>query len=401
MKTSRRNQEENKPYAGVIFALLYSVILSFLQFLSGADKEGLIQIAVFSLMLGGIASLSIRKCYPVSETDPIISNKRKRIFWLFTYISMFLSALFSFFPNTMWVFMPVYIILSLFSTPFIGTVVASVLLTGCTIITGSGIIIFFLYFISGVFAVIIFLPLTLEMKFGLPAFLSGLCLLACEVSGIILSVNQRLDLQLFILPLANCLISIIIIYSAFRGYSTAFLYKYSDLYQTLCDTENDYLLELKDTSPKSYMVSIHTAYFCDRISTAIGLDKDIVKCAGYYHELTPTDIESRDAFYDEMGFTGALMDILDEYKDYSLNPGVSIERIESAVLIISRTIVMTVMAVFEKDINTELDSSKLTDAVFDRFIKRGNFNSCDITFADINAMKKIFKEEKLYYDFLR
>ena len=47
------------------------------------------------------------------------------------------------------------------------------------------------------------------------------------------------------------------------------------------------------------------------------------------------------------------------------------------------------------------NSVKLTDAVFDRFIKRGNFNECDITFSDINRMKKIFKEEKLYYDFLR
>ena len=149
------------------------------------------------------------------------------------------------------------------------------------------------------------------------------------------------------------------------------------------------------------MLSIHTAYFCDRISQALSLDKDVVKCAGYYHELTPADPEDRENFYDDMGFTVSLREMLDEYKEYSLNPGVSIKRIESAALIISRTVVMTVMAVFEKDKNAQLDSVKLTDAVFDRFIKRGNFNECDITFSDINRMKKIFKEEKLYYDFLR
>ncbi len=385
----------------MIFTLIYAGILCFLGFLSGSDDQEMIQRAVFSLMLGGTVSLCVRKSYPVSDTDPDISVKRRRVFWILLYISMFLSVLFSYFPNTIWVFMPVYVILSLFSTPFIGVCTASVLLVGCSIITGCGALVFFLYFMSGIFAVIVFLPVGNEMKFGLPAFLSSLCLLACEICGIIITVNSKLDIQLFILPLANCLLSVIIIYSSFRGYSSAFLYKYTDLYQTLCDTENEYLLELKESNPKSYMVSIHTAYFCDRVSTALDLDKDIVKCAGYYHELTPTDPDDRVAFYDDMGFTGSLRNMLDEYKEYSLNPGISINRIESAALIISRTVVMTVMAVYEKDKNAELDSVKLTDAVFDRFIKRGNFNDCDITFADIRKMKKIFKEEKLYYDFLR
>ena len=403
MKTEQKKHRKNsnRILPGLIFAVFYALILSFLGFLSGSEKDELLQRALFSLMLGGIVSFCVRKCYPVSETDPEISSRRKKAFWILLYVSMFLSVLFTYFPNTIWVFMPIFVILSLFSTPYIGVCCASSLLAGCSIVTGCGSLVFFLYFISGVFAVTIYLPIGKELRFGLPAFLSSLCLLSCEVCGIIITAYNGLDIQLFILPMANALLSLIIIYYAFRVYSSAFIYKYTDLYQTLCDTENEYLLELKESNPKSYMLSIHTAYFCDRVSGALSLDKDVVKCGGYYHELTPSDKEDREAFYDDMGFTVSLREMLDEYKDYSLDPGVSIKRIESAVLIISRTIVMTAMAVFEKDKNAQLDSSKLTDAVFDRFVKRGNFDECDITFADINSMKKIFKEEKLYYDFLR
>jgi hypothetical protein len=149
------------------------------------------------------------------------------------------------------------------------------------------------------------------------------------------------------------------------------------------------------------MVSLHTAYFCDRIASALGLDTDIVKCAGYYHELTPADKNAREDFYLDMRFTNALKYILDEYTAYIKNPGISLSSREAAVLVCSKTVVMAVMAVFEKDRDADIDTSKLTDAVFERFIKKGTFDKCDITFSDISEMKKIFKEEKLYYDFLR
>jgi len=219
--------------------------------------------------------------------------------------------------------------------------------------------------------------------------------------GIILTINSRPEMQLFYLPLANCLIGLIVIYSAFRGYSSLIMFRYSDLYQTLCDTESDMLLTLKSEDPAKYMVSLHTAYFCDRIASTIGLDTDIVKCAGYYHELTPSDAEAREEFYRDMQFTNALKYILDEYISYIKNPGISLSSKETAVLVCSKTVVMAVMAVFAKDKDADIDTSRLTDAVFERFIKKGTFDRCEITFSDITEMKKIFKEEKLYYDFLR
>ena len=393
--------KNGKKIPGIIFTIVYMMLLTGVGYVGGKDTAELIQYGVFSLILGGLVSLCIRKYFPISATDPEISEKGESRLWIIVYLCMLLSVLFSYFPNTMWVFVPVFVILSLFSSPLVGITIASVLLAGCAMISGCGALVFFLYFVSGVFSVMVYLPLTEEMRFAMPALLSSACLLVCEMCGIILTINSAFDIQLLILPCANCLIGMMVIYSAFRGYSSLVMFKYYDLYQTLCDTENEKLLELKNDSPKEYMLSIHTAYFCDRVSSCLGLDADIVKCAGYYHELTPENIDDRDDFYDEMGFTEGLIHILDEYKEYILNPGISLIRKEAAVLVCSRTVVMTFMALFEKDKNAEIDTGKLIDAVFDRFISRGTFNDCEITFSDISKMKKIFKEEKLYYDFLK
>ena len=403
MKTEENLQTKNtdKKLPGIAFTVIYTVAITLMGYFSGKDNTELIQFAVFSLILGGTVSITIRKYFPISETDPEISLRSRSAFWMFVYVGAVFSILFTFFPNTIWVFVPVYVVLSLFSTPVIGITVATVLLAGTALVSGCGPLVFFLYFVSGVYSVIVFLPLGSDMKFMGPAFLSSSCLFVCEMCGIIITINSRPELQLFFLPVANCLIGIIVIYSAFRVYSSVVMFKYSDIYQTLCDTENEKLIELKNDDQKAYMMSIHTAYFCDRVSTALGLDNDIVKCAGYYHELTPSDEEAREDFYNKMHFTNALEIILDEYIRYVKNPGISLERRETAVLVCSRTIVMTVLRFFEKDPDADIDAAKLSDAVFDRFIKRGTFDDCELTFSDIAKMKKIFKEEKLYYDFLR
>ncbi len=386
---------------GIVFTLVYALLLTGSGFFFGRDTAELIQLAVFSCIIGGTVSLCIRKYYPISETDPDISKASQKRFLVVVFLSMLLSVLFSTFPNTVWVFVPIFVVLSLFSTPAIGIVISALLLAGTILVSGCGVIVFFVYLVSGVFSVMVFLPLGSELRFALPAFLSSLSLVVCEMCGIILTINSRPEMQLFYLPLVNCLIGLIVIYSAFRGYSSLIMYRYSDLYQTLCDTESDMLLTLKSEDPKKYMVSLHTAYFCDRIASALGLDTDIVKCAGYYHELTPSEKNAREDFYDDMQFTNALKYILDEYISYIKNPGISLSSKEAAVLVCSKTVVMAVMAVFEKDRDADIDTSKLTDAVFERFVRKGTFDTCDITFFDITEMKKIFKEEKLYYDFLR
>ena len=67
--------------------------------------------------------------------------------------------------------------------------------------------IFFLYFISGIFAACLFQHLEEEFSIAVPLFLSLLCLLLCETANIVLLTNEHLTLEQFLVPAANLIIS--------------------------------------------------------------------------------------------------------------------------------------------------------------------------------------------------
>jgi hypothetical protein len=270
------------------------------------------------------------------------------------------------------------------------------------LLSGGGAGIFFLYFVSGVFALIFFLPLKKDFHILIPLALSLACLLVCEMSGILLTRNATLSAEQFLLPAANMIVTALILVGGIRFYSSKVLYQLRDLYQYLNDTEHPALVKLREKDRKEYLQSIHTAYFCDRIGKKLGLDTDVLKCAGYYHRLCPAKAEEREAFYEEMNFPGEVRKVLNEYEDYLLRTKkYSIVSRESAVLLSSQTVIMAVLTLFEKSRETTPDIDRIVDAAFAKFEEHGTFFGSDIGFREYLIMKQTFKEDKLYYDFLR
>ena len=100
---------------GFVFTPLYALLLTGSGFFFGKDTAELIQLAVFSCIIGGTVSLCIRKFYAISETDPDISQAAEKRFLVVVFLAMLLSVLFSTFPNTMWVFVPVFVVLITFA----------------------------------------------------------------------------------------------------------------------------------------------------------------------------------------------------------------------------------------------------------------------------------------------
>ena len=72
---------------------------------------------------------------------------------------------------------------------------------------GQSVGIFFLYFISGVFAACLFQHLEQEFAIGIPLFLSLFCLLLCETANVVLLANEHLSLEQFLVPAANLIVS--------------------------------------------------------------------------------------------------------------------------------------------------------------------------------------------------
>ncbi len=71
------------------------------------------------------------------------------------------------------------------------------------------------------------------------------------------------------------------------------------------------------------------------------------------------------------------------------------------MLILSDAVTAAIIHLLAADKTRNLDYDKIIDSVFKIKLDSGVLSQCLISMKEITQMKKIFKEEKLYYDFLR
>ena len=167
------------------------------------------------------------------------------------------------------------------------------------------------------------------------------------------------------------------------------------------DPECPLLVELKEFSKDEYYHAIHTAYLCDRIAKRLHLNDEAAKAAGYYHKIGllkgQNSWENVQTVMEEFQFPEAVPAILKEYLDKN-------ERIiskETVVLLFSDTVISSIHYLFSKDASAQLDYEKLIQAVFKKKEESGLIKYSNISMGELEEMKKILTEEKLYYDFLR
>lgn len=314
-------------------------------------------------------------------------------FWLCMGLGLAVSFACGFLPVAGWPFLLVFVMLSLFSNMSTGILAASVLLLISVTLSGDTVNGFALYLISGVFAVTLFRRLESDFRFGIPLFLSIFCLLVCETASIVLTVNARPSIEMFVIPAANMIISSILLVGCLKLFSSMVVYQHRTIYLDINDTENPVLVNLREQDKKEYMMAIHTTYFCERIGKQLGLDVDALKCAGYYHRLE----ESLEQTAAKPQFPPAAAEILGEYWHDSKRA----VRKETTVLVCADTVVDSITSLIEKDPDGKVDYDKVIDAIFDGFLEDGSFDRSHITIEEFRAMQRIFKEEKLYYDFFR
>ena len=74
---------------------------------------------------------------------------------------------------------------------------------------------------------------------------------------------------------------------------------------------------------------------------------------------------------------------------------------ETIIVLFADCIVSSILYLFEKDPMAQLDYRQLIDTVFKKKLETDELWGNEISLAQLWEMKKIFVEEKLYYDFLR
>lgn len=339
-----------------------------------------------------ILGFQVRQAYLEKELEYDNGEHYYR-FWTCFLVGLAGAFACAFLPVAGWPYMPIFVLMALFGNMSTGILAASVLLMISVVLSGAATITFVLYFLTGLFAVSLFRHLNDNFKIGSKMFLSLLCQLLCETAVVVLLANERLSVELFVIPVANILISGILLLGILKLFSSIVIFQYREKYLELNDTENAILVEYRTSSKSDYMHSIHTAYFCERIAIKLSMDIEALKCAGYYHKV----VEAHSEILEEQDFPPAVKEILLEYFDKKK----PVTKKETAVLMCADTMMTTIQYLISKSEEKGLNYDYIIDNVFKHFADNGTFFQCNITLKDFKTMENIFKEEKLYYDFLR
>ncbi len=316
-------------------------------------------------------------------------------------LSLVLSVVCGYFPAEGWPYVAVFLLLSLFSNTVIGITAGMVLLIISILISGAGVDIFCLYGISGIACACLFRKLDDSYKVGIPLFVSLGIVAMSLTANIVLLTNEKMRLELFIVPFMNLFVTGFLLVIILKIFSSLVIFKYRDKYMEINDPECELLVQLKEYSKDEYYKAVHTAYFCDRIARKLSLDADAVKACGYYHNIGKLKggqmLKAIQEICEEYEFPAPVRTILNEYLDKNKK----IKKKETAVLLFSDAMITSILFLFSKDAKADLDYGQVIETVFRKKIESQVLSECEITMQEINTMKKIFKEEQLYYDFLR
>ncbi len=325
--------------------------------------------------------------------------------WRFLLIYvMFLagSIVFPLLPVAGWPYLVVFIGLMLFSNQIIGLSAGAVLLMLTILLSSNtGGVEFFIYFVSGLVGMMVFSYVNETFKIWLPLLISLMTQMVCLCIREVLFVNEKLDFQMFMIPTVNMIVCLILLLILLKVFSFSTFYKKRDIYMDINDPEWQLLVDLKATSKEEYYHAIHTAYLCDRIARRLEMDDAVVKACGYYHRIGmlkgENSWEAVSVILEENQFPLRVREILKEYIDKKEQ----ILSAETVVLLFSDTVISSIQYLFSKNPQVVLDYPKLIEAIFKKKIESGIIDHSKISMGEIQEMKKILVEEKLYYDFLR
>ncbi|MDE5932076.1 MAG: hypothetical protein K2H40_06280, partial [Lachnospiraceae bacterium] len=238
-------------------------------------------------------------------------------------------------------------------------------------------------------------------KVGLPVFISLTCLTLCLSTNIILFEQERLSISQFTFVAINLMVNFILLLITLKIFNGSVIHQYRDRYMDLNDPEFPLLVQLKEYDRAEYYRAIHTAYLGDRIAKRLGINDVVVKACGYYHRIGilkgENTWENVKEICEEYRIPEDTRKVLKEY----LNKAGKVIAKETTVLMFADCIVTTILGEFKRDPKAELDYKQIIDNVFNKKLETGALAESDISIAQIREMRKIFKAEQLYYDFLR
>ncbi len=342
--------------------------------------------------------------YIMSEVHGFFVYRNEGCYGRFTLtylISLLVSVFLPFLPVTGWPFLVIFVLLGVFSNGITGLAAGSLCLLLAVNFAGCDYAVFWMYFISGMAGILVFATLDEEFKVGIPVIISLLILALSLTANVILFSQEKLSAARFMIPGINLMICCILLLVSLKMVSSIVIHRYRDRYMEINDPECPLLVQLKEFSKEEYYHAIHTAYLADKVARSLGIDDAAVKACGYYNRIGKLKGENTweniSSICDKYHFPPKTRQILQEYVD----PDVKMVSKEAIVVLLADCIVSSVLYLFSKNPKAELNYEQLIDTVFKKEFETDELWGNEISLAQLCTMKKIFIQEKLYYDFLR
>lgn len=316
-------------------------------------------------------------------------------------IALLGSVIFPMLPTGGWPYLVIFVGLMLFSNQMTGIAAGSVLLMLSVMLQGSEASTFFIYFIGGLVGITIFSYVDKSFKIGVPLLVSLSVQMVCLSIQEVLLVNEVLHISMFTIPAVNIMMCLLLLLILLKYFSYSIIFGSRNIYMDINDPECPLLVELKTFSKEEYYRAVHTAYLCDRIAKRLNLDDAVVKACGYYHRIGimrgQNNWENVSAILQEYKFPMEVQEILKEYIDKSE----TILSKETVVLLFCDTVISSINYLFAQNPKADIDYQKIIPAIFKKKLESGMIDYSRLSFGELQEMKKILVEEKLYYDFLR
>ena len=291
-------------------------------------------------------------------------------------------------PESVWPIVPIFALISMASdttTAIIGGISVLLLITG---ITDCGFGILAIYFLAGVFAVLSTFD-TKAPKITRLA-LNIIAELVLYSAMLLFYVREGLTIETIIMPIANIMITTIILYIIIMYIRNHYTEALRNQYKEVEANAKEALDCLKQKHPDLYFKSLHASHFAAIMASEIDCNEELCRLATLYYNADSTD-EYRD-IYETL--PEQLREIIgDKNRE---NEYISIEQMISGVAV---SIVDSIYSLDAKERETQFESS-VTNA-FKKAYEFGRTKRLDITFSQFERLRNKCISEKKYLKLIR
>lgn len=370
----------------ILLATGFTALLS-LYFQVKTDK--LVSNCFIMLLAFMATGFQIRRDFTEGRTDYDNAEHPLR-FFVCLLCSLMVAGISCFLPVGGWPFVFVFVMLTIFSNVRTGILVSMVLLTMAVMLTGEAESGYLIYTVSGIFSASLFKHIDDKFDMLQAVVLSMISLLFCEICCGILLANVRPNLETFVIPVTNIIVTVLLLLGILKYFYSKVLYRYRLKYLLLNDTENPVIQNLKTDNKEKYMECVHVAHFCENIAAKLSLDVEAIKALSYYRVISGEKLEEMLA---NEQFPPVAAQMLLEYKQNKRITGK-----ETTVLIVTEVLIQQAFSYIKAGRKKEFVNA--IDEIINPLFFDERLKGSHLSLYEFHQMKQIFKEEQLYYDFL-